>query len=81
LGNVSVSYVGSAFWNDVLGAFYSGSTKAYSVVNAVAGVRWGSRARYLAMLKISNLADTPIQNHIFGDILKRQISGEFKVWF
>jgi hypothetical protein len=33
------------------------------------------------MLKVSNLANTPIQNHVFGDILKRQISGELRVRF
>ncbi|MBZ5499798.1 MAG: TonB-dependent receptor [Acidobacteriia bacterium] len=81
LGNVSVAYVGSAYWQDVLGAPYSGPTKAYTVVNAGAGVHWGSRVKYLAMLKVSNLANTPIQNHVFGDILKRQISGELRVRF
>jgi outer membrane receptor protein involved in Fe transport len=81
LGNVSVGYAGSANWVDVLGAAYSGSTKAYTTVNLGAGVRWGGGRKYLAMLKISNLADRPIQNHIFGDILKRQITGEFKMRF
>ncbi|MGA2260502.1 MAG: hypothetical protein ABSH28_03595 [Acidobacteriota bacterium] len=60
---------------------YSGTTKAYTVVNAGAGVRWGSGAKYMAMLKVSNLANTPAQNHVFGDILKRQIAGELRVRF
>jgi outer membrane receptor protein involved in Fe transport len=81
LGNVSVGYVGSAYWNDILSIQYSGSTKAYTVVNAGGGVRWGEGRKYTAMLKISNLANTPIQNHVYGDILKRQIAGEFKVRF
>jgi outer membrane receptor protein involved in Fe transport len=81
LGNVSVSYTGSAYWNDVLGAPYSGPTKAYTVVNVSGGVRWGGGTKYVAMLKVSNLANTPIQNHVYGDILKRQISGELKVRF
>jgi outer membrane receptor protein involved in Fe transport len=81
LGNVSVGYVGSAYWTNVLGAAYGGPTKAYTAVNAGAGVRWGSHAKYLAMLKVSNLANTPIQNHVFGDILKRQISDELRVRF
>ncbi|MBZ5500238.1 MAG: TonB-dependent receptor [Acidobacteriia bacterium] len=79
--NVSVGYVGSAYWTDVLSAPYNGPTKAYTVVNASAGVRWGGGTKYLAMLKISNLANTPIQNHVFGDILKRQIAGELRVRF
>jgi hypothetical protein len=73
--------VGSAYWNDVLDVTYSGTTKAYTVVNAGAGVRWGSGAKYMAMLKVSNLANTPAQNHVFGDILKRQIAGELRVRF
>jgi outer membrane receptor protein involved in Fe transport len=80
LGNVSVGYVGSANWMDVLGAPYGGPTKAYTAVNAGAGIRWGG-GKYMVMLKVSNLANTPIQNHIFGDILKRQITGEFRVRF
>jgi outer membrane receptor protein involved in Fe transport len=79
LGNVSVGYVGSAQWNDVLGVLYGGPTKAYTAVNADAGVRWGRGQKYMAVVKVSNLTNTPIQNHLFGDILKRQISGEFRV--
>lgn len=79
-GNLSVGYVGSAYWNDML-AIYNGPTEAYTQMNAGGGVRWGENGRYTAMVKISNLANTQIQNHVFGDILKRQISGEFKVRF
>jgi outer membrane receptor protein involved in Fe transport len=81
LGNVSVGYVGSAYWNDVINVVYSGPTKAYTVVNLCAGVRWGGGGKYLAMLKVANLANTPMQNHVFGDIMKRQISGELRVRF
>jgi outer membrane receptor protein involved in Fe transport len=81
LGNMSVSHVGGAYWNDIIGPAYSGPTDAYTVVNAGAGVRWGEHRTYTAMLKISNLANTPIQNHVFGDVLKRQIAGEFKMRF
>ncbi len=80
-GNVSVGYVGSAFWNDVMSDAYSGTTNAYTTVNLGGGVRWGENWKYTAMVKISNLANTAIQNPVFGDILKRQISGEFKVRF
>jgi len=81
LGNVTAGYVGSAYWNDVISAVYSGSTRAYTVVNAGAGVRWGESGKYMALLKFANLANTPIQNHIFGDVLKRQITGELRVSF
>jgi hypothetical protein len=81
LGSVSVSHVSSAYWNDVISLQYSGPTDAYTTVNFTGGLRWGSEGRYIIMGKVSNLANTPIQNHIFGDILKRQITGEFKVRF
>lgn len=51
------------------------------MVNAGVGVRWGGGTKYMAMLKVSDLANTPIQNHVYGDILKRQISGELRVRF
>jgi len=35
----------------------------------------------MVTLKVSNPANTPIQNHIVGNILKRQITGEFKMHF
>jgi hypothetical protein len=81
LGNVSVGYVGSAYWNDILNVLYSGSTKAYTAVNLSGGIRWGQGWRYAAILRISNLGNTLIQNHVYGDILKRQIIGEFRVRF
>jgi outer membrane receptor for ferrienterochelin and colicin len=80
LGNVSVGYVGSAFWNDVVNVLYSGSTKAYTVVNLSAGVRFGG-GKYIAMLKVANLASRPIQNHVWGDILRRQVIGELRMRF
>jgi len=75
-----VAYVGSAYWNDILNGIYAGFTPAYTQVNLTGGVRFG-RGKYMAMLKVANLANTPIQNHIFGDILKRQITGELRVHF
>ena len=79
LGNVSVGYVADAYWADVLNQFYFGPTNAYTTVNLGTGLRWGENLKYTIMLKVSNLANTPIQNHIFGDILRRQITGEFRM--
>ena len=79
LGNVSVGYVGRAYWQDVV--LYGGWTDAYTVINLSAGVRLDAIGKYMAMIKISNLANSLVQNHIYGDILKRQITGEFKMRF
>jgi outer membrane receptor protein involved in Fe transport len=79
MGNVSVGYVGRAYWQDV--TLYGGYTDAYTTINLMAGARIDRSGKYTAMLKISNLANELIQNHIYGDIMKRQITGEFKMRF
>jgi hypothetical protein len=47
-GNLSVGYVGSAYWNDMI-PVYNGPTKAYSTVGTGAGIRWGRSEKYTAM--------------------------------
>lgn len=80
LGNISISYSDSAFWQDVLDDRYHGTTKAYTLVNAGFGVRW-ARDRVTTSIKATNLANQDVQQHVFGDILKRQIVGELRVKF
>ncbi len=81
LGNLAISYQGRAFWQDVLDARYSGYTDAFTQVNVTGGVKLGEKDRYVLSLKIVNLFNEDIQQHIFGDIFKRQISGELRVHF
>jgi len=76
-GTFSVTHSSEATWRDVLDARYHGSTKPYTSVNLTAGVKFGGR--YSVALKIVNLGNQQIQQHIFGDIFKRQIMGEFKL--
>ena len=45
LGDLSVNYSGSAFWQDVLDDPYHGTTEAYTLVNGGFGVRRPSRRR------------------------------------
>jgi iron complex outermembrane receptor protein len=80
LGNLTVSYTGSAYWQDVLDARYAGTTDAYTLVNGAAGVRWMGN-RLVTSLKVINLANAEVQQHIFGDILKRQVVGEARFSF
>jgi hypothetical protein len=67
-----------AFWQDVLDARFSGFTPPYTSVNLTAGMKFAG-GRYAAALKVTNLTNETIQQHIFGDIVKRQIAGEFKL--
>ena len=78
-GNVNVSYADKAFWQDVLDARYSGTTKAYTAVNAVLGTRLGPDNRYSLQVKVNNIGNVAIQQHIFGDIIKRQVVAELRV--
>lgn len=80
LGNLSVSYVDDAYWQDVLDARFAGSTEAYTQVNGAFGVRF-VKDRITASIKAINLLNEDIQSHVFGDILKRQIIGELRFAF
>ena len=80
LGNVSVTFTDDAFWQDVLGPGFQGTTDAYTLVNAGFGVKWASD-RVTTSLKIVNLGNADVQQHIFGDITKRQFVGEVRVQF
>ncbi len=80
LGNMSYSWVGDAYWQDVLDARFHGPTKSYSQVNGAFGVKWAGD-RLVTTVKAINLLNEDIQSHVFGDILKRQIIGEMRVTF
>jgi outer membrane receptor protein involved in Fe transport len=80
LGNMSVSYVDEAFFQDVLDARFHGPTEAYTQVNGAFGVRWMGD-RLTSSVKVINLGNQDIQSHVFGDVAKRQVIGELRVNF
>ena len=80
LGNASVSYVGDAYFQDVLDARYAGPTKAYTQVNGAFGVKF-IKDTLTGTVKVVNLLNQDIRSHVFGDILKRQVIGEVRVNF
>jgi hypothetical protein len=73
-----VTRQGRAFWQDVLDARYHGYTAANTSVNLTVGAKWQD-GRYSVALKSTNLLNKTIQQHIFGDIVKRLIMVEFKM--
>ncbi len=79
-GNLQLNYTDKAFWQDVLDARFSGATKAYTTLNGGLGYRWPGD-KVTTSLKVSNLANQQVQQHIFGDITRRQIVGEMRVEF
>ena len=48
------------------------------ILNATFGVKF-QNGRYAASVKATNLGNQPIQQHIFGDVIKRQVVGEFRI--
>jgi iron complex outermembrane receptor protein len=80
LGDLNVSYSDSAFWQDVLDDRYHGTTDSYTLVNGGFGVRWMNE-RVTTSVKGTNLANQQIQQHVFGDIIKRAVVGELRVNF
>ena len=80
LGNLSVSYVDNAFFQDVLDARFAGPTEAYTQVNGAFGVKF-LKEKLQTTIKVINLLDEDIQSHVFGDIMKRQVIGEVRVTF
>ena len=80
LGNFSVNYTDEAYWQDVLDVRFAGTTDAFTLVNGAFGVRWLGE-RIVTSVKVTNIGDQEVQQHIFGDILRRQVVGEVRLAF
>ena len=80
LGSVGLNYSDKAFWSDVLSSPFHGYTDAYTMVNATFGMKWAN-GKFITSLKGTNLTNETIQQHIFGDILKRSIFLEARATF
>ena len=76
-GNANVNYARKALWVDVLGATYAGYTDAYTMLNATLGVKL-AEGKVTVSLKGINLTNETIQQHVFGDILKRSVVAELR---
>ena len=77
LGSASVNAATDAFWSDVLTAGYHGYTDGYATVNGSLGVKWQSGA-ITTTVKVNNVFNQTVHQHIFGDLLRRTVLGEIK---
>lgn len=77
LGNASVSAASAVFWSDVLTPAFHGYSDGYTLVNGSFGVTWNAGA-ITTLVKVTNLMNRSIQQHIFGDILRRTVVGEVR---
>jgi hypothetical protein len=64
----------------VLDLRYAGTTDDYTLINGGFGVRWAGE-RVVTSVKFTNLANQDVLQHIFGDVLKRQVVGEVRLAF
>src|SRR5439155_21695605 len=78
LGAASVNHSDKAFWTDVLTPDYHGFTDAYTLANASFGVKW-MQGKVTTLAKVNNILDDDIQQHVFGDILKRSVILEVRI--
>ncbi len=63
----------------MLDARYHGTTESYTLVNGGFGFKWLGD-QLTTSVKVINLLNEDVQQHVFGDILKRQVIGEIG-WF
>ncbi len=80
VGTAQVNYQDKALWTDVLSSTYHGYTEAFTMINANFGVKW-NKGKVVTTLKGTNLADKKIQQHVFGDILRRSVTFETRFTF
>ncbi len=80
LGALNVNHTSSAFWSDVLTPEYHGFTDGFTLVDGSAGVKWRNE-RLTTIVKVNNLLNRTIQQHIFGDLIRRSVSLELRVNF
>jgi outer membrane receptor protein involved in Fe transport len=71
--DTNVNYQDKAFWGDV--ALFPGETDAFTQVNAAVGVRLLEQRMTLQIIG-SNVFDEDVQQHIYGDIISRKITGQ-----
>jgi hypothetical protein len=69
-------FSGRAFWADVLATDprMHGYSDAYGIVNVMAAYAVPHRPVTL-MFKGTNVFDTPVQQHAFGDVIRRALAG------
>ena len=71
----TANYVDDAFWTDVLDSRYWGPTDSYTQINLSAGVYLSGDRVTLSIIG-QNIFDEEIQQHVFGDILRRKVTGQ-----
>jgi iron complex outermembrane receptor protein len=72
LGSLGVRSADRTFWVDVLSHDYDGFSPGYTSFDASLGLRWAG-GRIVTILRGTNLTSAEIQEHSFGDLVKRAV--------
>ncbi len=77
LGSALVTAATRSFWTDVLNAPFHGYSSGYAMASGMFGVRW-RQGGMTTLVRVTNLLNQSIQQHIFGDVLRRTVVGEVR---
>jgi outer membrane receptor protein involved in Fe transport len=80
LGALTTNHTSKAFWSDVLTPAYYGFTDGFTTVGGSFGVRW-DRGRITTSIKATDLFNQTIQQHVFGDLMRRSVIAEVRFDF
>jgi len=80
LGALTVNYTDNGFWTDVLTPVYHGFTNAFTLVNGSFGIKWND-GKITTSVKSNNIFNKTVQQHVFGDLLRRSVTGEVRFDF
>ncbi len=76
---MAVNYVDEAFWTDVLDSRFWGPTDEYTSLNLTLGYHFNDNITFSVVG--NNITDERIQQHVFGDIISRRVTGNLRFSF
>lgn len=79
-GSIGVTYVDRAFWSDALDARFWGYTNDYVLLNVSVALKFPAQKSEI-VLDGTNLLDRKVQQHAFGDIIRRLVVVEYRLAF
>ena len=59
---------------------YHGFTDAFTLVNGSFGVKWKG-GKVTTTVKSNNILNKTVQQHVFGDLLRRSVTGKVRLNF
>ena len=78
-GSFGLNYQDEAFWTDVLDSRFWGPTDSFTQFNAALGYRFSDNVSLA--VNGQNIFDAEVQQHVFGDIISRKVTGVLHVNF